>query len=443
MEVNQQINEEQQQLSQQLGAWELSESDEELTAAGSRSSSSSASSSATNSDGEEPAELAITEALPSDHDLLPILVRQFEGSDRVSSIVGRCIAQGPAVEVVDVDLLPVDDEEQRPDLQQLLCNCFGHGASKYVLTLNNMASVTAMAKSLNMPRSSFTREIQYLAAACYAGTRALVQSVVLKHLTLASLGQLRIVSVMRFLSYDETPLTLRIADNAPSQSQPSKSACHQKQKGTSSKLLQVESEYCVVSQSLETGEYLAVSVTLPLPLVILESGKGRCLRAALMQHCDDIPQLAMLLDASQIVFHLDASTCDRAASNDSAEDQLYFHEHGLSVPRLRLPCFAHMVSTAQGKGFNIVQHIVTGIISTGLYMKLAGQPKRFRLACRDVLILSVVDVLDIRLQPEPNDRLEALLGLALPGTNAGQVLAEDLREPLTGDIFVGASCRWP
>ena len=297
-----------------------------------------------------------------------------------------------------------------------------------------MASVTAMAKSLKMPRSSFTREIQYLAAACYAGTRALVQGVLLKHLTLASLGQLRIVSVMRILSYDETPLMLRTADNAPSQSQPSKSACHHKQKGTSSKLLQVDSEYCVVSQSLETGEYLAVSVTLPLPLVILESGKGRCLRAALMQHCDDIPQLAMLRDASQIVFHLDASTCDRAASNDSAEDQLYFHEHGLSVPRLRLPCFAHMVSTAQGKGFNIVQHIVTGIISTGLYMKQAGQLKRFQLACRDVLILSVVDVLDIRLQPEPNDRLEALLGLALPGTNAGQVLAEDLRELLTGDI---------
>ena len=142
MEVDQQINDEQQQLSQQLGAWELSESDEELTAAGSsRSSSSSSSSSATNSDGEEPAELASTEALPSDHDMLPILVRAFEGSDRVSSIVGRCIAQGPAVEVVDVDLLHVDDEEQRPDLQQLPCNCFGHGASKHVLTLNQQHGI--------------------------------------------------------------------------------------------------------------------------------------------------------------------------------------------------------------------------------------------------------------------------------------------------------------
>ena len=160
------------------------------------------------------------------------------------------------------------------------------------------------------------------------------------------------------------------------------------------------------------------------------------LQVAIERACH-VPLWRQLEQSNKDVFAAGISCCDRAGSNGVAEDQVYAATD--DVARLRLPCYAHIASTAQGRGFSAVAHVLTGIIAFSLCMAKAGEPDDFRQCIQQVLLegLDLGGVLDA--PPLPTDSssvryLNDLLRLTLPGTDAGVARAVALRSLLTSDI---------
>ena len=143
-------------------------------------------------------------------------------------------------------------------------------------------------------------------------------------------------------------------------------------------------------------------------------------------------------DAS-LPFSADVSAADRAGSNRVCEDGLYADAPAF-VKRLRLPCVAHMASTSTGRGLSTVSREFTGLIATALAMDPAGMVKELRGCIEEVLLESLLPVVDGPRLPDGHESvqyLRALLHLCLPPTEGGSqrccfllsLLTSDVREP--------------
>ena len=100
------------------------------------------------------------------------------------------------------------------------------------------------APQAKLPRTTFRRRLECLAAAIWFGTLALAISMVSKHIMLADLRRIEIVAVFLSTAYDGTPLKFK---------DPSKKCSRLLNAKTQSvnKVLQAEFEVCIVAQKVK------------------------------------------------------------------------------------------------------------------------------------------------------------------------------------------------
>ena len=137
---------------------------------------------------------------------------------------------------------------------------------------------------------------------------------------------------------------------------------------------------------------------MPQPLSVLERGTANCLVQAIEQ-THSFPHLAAVRKLAKT--NLDFSCADRASSNNAAEDIIHAREN---VPRCRLPCLVHCVSTAQGRSWCIVSDDISGAIGLALEMGHTGRVDRFRECIVFVLVSSIDRILDC--EPLPPQHLQ-------------------------------------
>ena len=251
------------------------------------------------------------------------------------------------------------------------------------------------------------------------------------------LGQRKVVAVVRFVSYDETPLPVVCGRRGSSVNPTLESTAKvraMKQKAGPSNIFQSNVEVAVITQDPKTARFYASVLLVPCCLQSLERGTASGLMSA-VENATNIPNLQMLRDLPGVL-PVDNTTADRASANNSCEDNLY-----LSAPpglkKLRLPCFAHIASTSQCRGFGSVSLDLQGIISMRLLQKPSGATDGLRECVASVLRASVLAVDDLPPLPRwhPSmQRLDILLRLCLPGSDGGRRTANRFRELLTGNI---------
>ena len=137
------------------------------------------------------------------------------------------------------------------------------------------------------------------------------------------------------------------------------------------------------AQQHDAFEVVTLPVIAPLQSLDRATGQNICQAA---DRVFSIPQLSALRASVPLV--VDAFTGDRASSNDCAVEQrsaLLGRRHGLESPPLRLPCFAHVVATCQGRAFGPVQREVIGVIATALVMSGPGELAKLQVIMEHVL----------------------------------------------------------
>ena len=278
------------------------------------------------------------------------------------------------------------------------------------------------AKKTGLHRQTVQTKVKSMASAVFHGSRALAASVVSKVLRAQHDDDLKFIYCFQNVLYDETPLTLRgkkLDAAAPT------------------KLFQSEVEVAVLTQSKANPRSFSCCVlALPQPVQSLKKGTGMILKTALNRACR-VPFWRELEQSNKDVFAAGISCCDRAGSNGVAEDQVYAAT--ADVARLRMPCYARIAATSQGRGFSAVAEMFTGIIAGSLTMAKAGEADDFGECIQQALLdgLDLGGVLDA--QPLPADSpavryLDDLLRLTLPGTDSGFARAQALRDLLTSDV---------
>jgi hypothetical protein len=174
---------------------------------------------------------------------------------------------------------------------------------------------------------------------------------------------------------------------------------------------------------------MSLNIPVTCPLQVVDRGTAECLRANIYQQLD-IP----LLKSVQSLFpnQFGCTTADRAAPNDKCEATL---GADLSQARLRLPCAAHIASTAQGRAFAPVDGIISGAIACSLAQQPTKSPQKLRREIAMVLYESCT----VCSGPPPSDdapervHLAAVLDLCLSTSEHGLQRRLVLWQCLTGD----------
>ena len=367
-------------------------------------------------DAVEPAQGALVKP-PLD---LADLIRPTGGG--ACNLVGAIIASDNAV---SLDIEPQDAKV----LQAVL----GVGDGCADGAVNSATNPAALARLLGVPRQTVQRRLPQLAMAAWAGARGMVASCISALLASVAAGELDVVSTMRFVSFDETPLPVRVHIHDPRRARSLQSVSRYcRQSAETSKVFQAEMQFCVIARDRTTEEYASYFFSFPCPLMVLERGTASCLVKAIDQTCC-IPHLSDIRKVASS--NLDFSCADRASANGAAENIL--NARCPDVPRCRLPCLVHCVSIAQGRSWNVCAADITGAIATALAMGQTGQVDKFRECMIYVLISSVKAIVDCEpLPPEhpQNVHLSGLLKLCLPPTRAGLMAATDLYRLLSSDV---------
>ena len=197
------------------------------------------------------------------------------------------------------------------------------------------------------------------------------------------------------------------------------------------KLFQADLQTAILTVD-ERGAFSCQIATLPCPINVIDKGSAKCLKQAVTS-ASSCPHWSALCSADPDVFAADIACADRAKANDLTEDSIYAES---GMPRLRLPCFAHIMSTGQGRGFNSVSKDLSGAIAVGLYMKQSGQATSMRKCIADTLLHGVHDVIDAPpLEPHHESCifLDGLLCLCLPNSECGRSRHEQPMKELPGD----------
>ena len=344
---------------------------------------------------------AVAEA--SAHAVAPVgieeLVRPVGGG--VFSLVGQIVGKRPL-------LFDEDDEDTVSRFVQLTL-----GSDR---SLSCCSAPVQFAQQARLPRTTARNHLITTAAAAWAGSRAIGASFASWACGVAG----KVVGVLRFVSYDETPLPLRVGDEGESGL-----------KRGVAKLFQADLQVGILTEA-DDGEFSCSIISLPCPLKVLQRGTAACLKTAVTSS-SHIPHWGSLQQAvDDGGFCADLVCADRAKANDAAEDAQYSE---LGLPRLRLPCFAHIMATSQGRGFNTVASDVSGGVAMTLYMRVSGQPAAFRKCVAHTLLELVAGILDAHPHPPEHPASvyrDTYLRLCLPPRGEQRFI--ELSKELTGDI---------
>lgn len=287
----------------------------------------------------------------------------------VASGLSSVLADVPRVSGLDVlcDVLCAASMCPAADSHPLTDHLLGAGVRPCI-------GPTAEAAMLDEEVTNIARTLLQVAAAMHVGTLGLYASLLLRLHALFSSGALEPVMLLQWGTFDETPMVLRekLNKGADEGSGPAVS-----RQGKPLKILQsdfIVAILCAVRGADDSHEAFELMV-LPVPLHLqsLDRATGPNLVQAL-DRVFSIPQLSSLRAAVPLV--VDAYTGDRASANDCAVGQrseLLTRRDGFPSPTLRLPCFAHVGATAQGRSFGPVQREITGVIALALVMAGPGE----------------------------------------------------------------------
>ena len=236
----------------------------------------------------------------------------------------------------------------------------------------------AEAAILEESRSNIGRTMLQVAAALHVGTHGLYASLFLRLHNLFESGVLEPVMLLQWGTFDETPMVMR--ETLDTRSLCKASPALTTRQGKPLEILQsdfIVAILCAVrgggadDSQHEAFELLVLPV--PLHLQSLDRATGPNLVQAL-DRVFSIPQLSSLRACVPLVVY--GYTGDRASANDCAVGQrseLLTRRDGFPSPTLRLPCFAHVGATAQGRSFGPVQREITGVIAIALVMAGPGE----------------------------------------------------------------------
>ena len=347
------------------------------------------------------------------------------GSDLHKEVAAIVAASGPSSRTVA--MMPLAQREAAAENMKTIEGLLGGDS-----TLALMSSPKARALLVGLPYRTLQRHLVVYAATLWYASRALAGSIISRLCNLDP-SKHSIVAVYTMRSYDETPMDVR-ADTPSSTTLPSVTTHVGKRQAAPGKLLQSDMEVVIVSRSACTSQFSVVYLPLACPLKVIQRGTASCLKEG-MRSTQEVPLLDSLRQCQPGIFNVDFSASDRAAANSAYEDSVY-SEMPRDYCKCKLPCFAHCCHTVQGRAFQTFADDVTGSISAALLLRPADSFDGFRQCVRAELLASLHDVADC--PPLPHDhperqQLESVLRLCLPATGAGKLIADKLRELLTGD----------
>lgn len=161
-----------------------------------------------------------------------------------------------------------------------------------------------------------------------------------------------------------------------------------------------------------------------------KSGRVRPRKAHLAQLTAELPAYQTLRERFRCC--IDTSTADRASANIRAELSLSVSS---GVPRLRLPCLAHIASTSQARSLAPAHSVISGVIAASL----AQQPTRAAEKLRSAIALTLWENLVIVRGPAGDsphrNRLLALLDLSLGSSESDLKRKHILLTNLSGDTM--------
>ena len=321
----------------------------------------------------------------------------------------------------------------------------GHGDSKLFEHMlgpepRNLFTQRATAKTLGLDVKKVKRGTIEIAAAVFFSNRGWIASLLSAMRAQLFMRRIRLIGNFCYNLYDETSLPLRSIGDTTSNTgnaiqslaaaplPPDGSADGRKEKGIC-KVIQSEAMMAFVFEHLASKTTMSWHVPLACPLAMADRATGACLRANIYRTWD-LPGLAEL--RADGGFSMDVSTADRASANDLCEGNIATDNPRL--PRLRLPCVAHMASTAEGRVLGAVDGMTSGCIASSLSQQPAKAPTHLRESVIAVLEYSVRPVPG----PPPDDcpfrqRLSALLDLCLTDTEADKKRRAVLETSLHSD----------
>ena len=307
------------------------------------------------------------------------------------------------------------------------------------------------AAALEMSRKTLKRKILHYASSVYFGSRLYTSGFFTWMFGLHLQKKVKLVASFRWIVHDETPLPMKAASgverlkvgnvahicNDVSEEvdffdRTSLGRNRRGKRESVCKLVQVEVATALLVEDVATGDSILNIIPVNVPLQCIDRNIAENLKPLTEEHCD-LPYFNVVRSASG--FNMDGCTCDRVGANDRAENAI--HSEQPQIPRLRLPCVAHMASTAQGKSFKPLKHILSGLT----HMSLAQKPYNVDQLFFDSLFAVLKESCRPRDAPRPglgSSRIayrDEVLALCLPQdaiNRDARVL--ELKMLLTGDL---------
>lgn len=269
-----------------------------------------------------------------------------------------------------------------------------------------IAPLNAEAACLQMSQKHLPEELCALAAAVHWANRAFLGSA-LSHIRRGqSSQQLRCIGVVRWRSYDSTPLRMAVGRNSRGPQSPEQlsyalaaagtatpalgnggapgaavAALHSGRESQVCKILQSEYELGVLVEVLASGRRVFLRLPATCPLQVSDHETAESLR---FMHGEQsaIPLYDDVLSCFEHRFEL--STCDSASANTKFETLA-----DAASPRgssyLRFACDVHHVGRVQVRGFGLLGFTLSGCIALGLACKPGGAPRGLRECIAEVL----------------------------------------------------------
>ena len=169
-------------------------------------------------------------------------------------------------------------------------------------------------------------------------------------------GEYESVALVSFCMYDETPLKLQQHKDKVQEGHDEAERRHH-----ILKLMQCEVVLAISLKEVCSGRMVMLRLPVPTHLSELDRATVENTKDP-MQVQVSLPQVELFASTCPHVFAV--MTGDRASSNDCAEDGFYFETP--SMPRLRLTCALHCISTAQGRAYGAVAADISGQIAVSL-----------------------------------------------------------------------------
>ena len=363
-------------------------------------------------------------------------------SSGLPAFLRPCIGTAPQIAFIQSWRRP--DITIQKSVTSLVERCLGL-TSRTLMPLNTEASL------LSISRQTLSNRIEELAAATHMASHAFCSSLISHILHQVSSRNLEPLAVLTHISYDETPMEVRLRGGSGRRDGSAAAAgnpgldsaagagstvavigrahCRRARKQTA-KIMQAEVQICLLCRKAGGTEYLLFWVPLSCPLLSLESNTAELIVAMLKEHLN-VP----LLTTARAAFpmRIDLTTSDRASSNIKAE--MHMRREAMDTWRLSIHCCIHMAHSVQMRAFDTAKNVVSGIIAFARSQKGASafdtlQEQAFYVLRSRVKVAKTFPPANCAFSA----RRDALFQLLLPDTPVGQQSRIRLKYLLTGDL---------